>query len=42
MNYYEHQKYLQQLYHQTDEWRDKNNFGIFVIVLTIALIVFFS
>lgn len=29
-------------YRRTEEWRAKNNFGIFVVILTIVLLVIFA
>lgn len=39
---YNHQLSLEQRYRQTDEWRRKNNFGIYWVVLTMVLLVLFA
>lgn len=39
---YNRQKKIDQLYRQTEEWQDKNNFSIYVVVLTIVLLVLFG
>lgn len=31
-----------QMYRQTDQWKAKNNFRIYVVVLTIVLLVLFG
>lgn len=36
------QQSIEARYRQTDEWKAKNNFGIYVVVLAIVLIALFG
>jgi hypothetical protein len=39
---YNRQKSIEARYRQTDEFKAKNSFGIYVVVLTIVLLVLFG
>jgi len=39
---YNRQQTIEQRYRQTDEWRAKNNFGIYIVILTALLLAIFG